>query len=383
LPPKIRLLHILEATVGGTRRHLLDLSLGLPPERFRQHLVYSSIRSPQFEADAQQLREAGLEVTSLPMRRQIEPVEDWFCLRQLKAIIRQWQPQIVHGHSAKGGFLSRLAAREMPGVCSLYNPHGFPFQMRTSPLKHRLYVALERYAARYTDGLIATCESQRALALEHRLLPDEKITVIPNGIRTEQFAVAVDRSALRRELGLPEQATVIGCIAALSPQKGVQFLVEALPEVRRKVPDAHVLLVGDGLLRPSLQRLAKSLHVAEAVHFAGLRSDVPQILKALDLFVLPSLWEGLPYALLEAGAAGLPVVATDIPGNHDVIEHGVTGRLAKPAAAADLAAQIIAALSDPATPTHAAALHRLIETRYTLAKMVSAHAELYEKLIAT
>ncbi|MHB8993929.1 MAG: glycosyltransferase family 4 protein [Armatimonadota bacterium] len=382
MPPQIRLLHVLEATVGGTRRHVLDLCLGLPPERFRQHLVYSSLRSSQFEADAQQLRDAGIEVTSLPMRRQIEPVEDWVCLRQLASIISQWQPQIVHGHSAKGGFLSRLAARNLPGVCSLYNPHGFPFQMRSSPLKHRLYVALERYAARYTHGLIATCESQRALALEHNLLPDSRITVIPNGIRTEQFSLAVDRSALRRELGLPEQATVIGCIAALSPQKGVQFLLKAFPAVRRERPDAHLLLVGDGVLRPSLQRLANSLHVTEAVHFAGLRSDIPQILKALDLFVLPSLWEGLPYALLEAGAAGMPVVASDIPGNHDVIEHGVTGRLARPADASDLAAQIIAVLSDPATRTQAAALHHLIETRYTLAHMVSAHATLYEKLAA-
>ncbi|MGE5532023.1 MAG: glycosyltransferase, partial [Bacteroidota bacterium] len=206
MPSQIRLLHVLEATVGGTRRHVLDLCLGLPPGRFRQHLVYSSIRNPHFEADAQKLRAAGIEVTSLPMRRQIEPVEDWYCLRQLKVIIRQWQPQIVHGHSAKGGFLSRLAARDLPGVCSLYNPHGFPFQMRTNPLKRRLYVALERYAARYTDGLIATCESQRALALEHHLLPAEKITVIPNGIRPEQFTLTVDRSAIRSNLGLPEQA---------------------------------------------------------------------------------------------------------------------------------------------------------------------------------
>lgn len=382
MPPKIRLLHVLEATVGGTRRHVLDLCLGLPPERFQQHLVYSSLRDPQFEADAQQLHEAGIEVTSLPMRRQIEPVEDWYCFGRLRSIIRQWQPQIVHGHSAKAGFLSRLAARNLPGVCSLYNPHGFPFQMRTSPLKHRLYVALERYAARYTDGLVATCESQRTLALEHRLLPDEKITVIPNGIRTQQFSVAVDRLMLRHELGLPEQAAVIGCIAALSPQKGVQFLLQAFPAVRRETPDAHLLLVGEGVLRPSLQRLANSLHVAEAVHFAGLRSDIPQILKALDLFVLPSLWEGLPYALLEAGAAGLPVVASDIPGNHDLIEHGVTGRLVRPADAPGLAAQITGALSDPATLTQAAALHQLIESRYTLAHMVSAHATLYEKLVA-
>lgn len=376
----IRVVHVLEATVGGTRRHLLDLCHNLPHERFQQHLVYSSVRSADFEADAQRLRKAGVEATPLPMRREIEPVEDWHCLQALTRIIRDWRPQIVHGHSAKGGFLARLAAHRVPGVRTVYNPHGFPFQMRTSPLKRELYIRLERYAGRYTDALVAVCAGQKALAVQYGLLPPERISVIPNGLDAAEFSLTIDRDTLRRELGVPPEARLVGTVAALSPQKGIEYLIRAAAAVRRERPEVHFLIVGDGVLRGPLQRLAKTLGAAEGVHFAGARRDIPQVLAALDLFVLPSLWEGLPYALLEAGAAGLPVIASAIPGNCDVIRAGVTGYLAKPADALDLAVQLFGALDDPALPERAAALQHLVRTEYTLERMVRGHVELYEKL---
>ena len=378
----IRVLHVLEATVGGTRRHLLDLCSHLPAERFHQHLVYSSIRSGAFEADAQRLRERGIEATSLPLRREIEPAEDWHCLQALTQIIRDWRPQIVHGHSAKGGFLARLAAHRVPGVRTVYNPHGFPFQMRTGPLKHRLYVELERYAARYTDVLVAACAGQKALALQYRLLPPERVAVIPNGINAAEFSgVTADRAACKGELGVPGDARLVGIVAALSPQKGLEYLVRAAAAVCRERQDTHFVIIGEGVLRGSLQRLAKSLGAAGAVHFAGARDNVPRLLASLDLFVLPSLWEGLPYALLEAGAAGLPVVATDIPGNCELIRPGETGYLARPGDALDLAVQLFRALDDSALPARAAALQQLVRTEYTLERMVGGHIELYEKLV--
>jgi len=385
VPSPIRLLHVLEATIGGTRRHLLDLCAGLPADRFAQHVVYSSIRNPDSEADARRLRDLGIETTPLPLRRSIEPVEDWHCLQALRRIIRDWQPQIVHGHSAKGGFLARLAVRGRdPGhpPFVVYNPHGFAFQMRTSPVQHRLYLWLERCAARYTDALVAVCAGQKALALEHHLLPAEKVTVIPNGLATERFCVPRDRAALRRELGLPEDVTLLGTVAALSPQKGIEYLIRAAAAVRRERPDVHFLIVGEGPLRGSLQRLASTLRLDEGVHFVGARDDVPQLLGALDIFVLPSLWEGLPYALLEAGAAGVPCLATNIPGNADVITPGQTGRLARPADSLDLAVQIFAALGDPGLQPQAEALRSRIREEFSLGGMIAGHVALYERLVA-
>ncbi|MBU0609558.1 MAG: glycosyltransferase, partial [Armatimonadetes bacterium] len=228
----IRLLHVLEATVGGTRRHLLDLCLGLPPERFQQHIVCATLRDERFGEDIKALRQAGVEVTDLPMRREISAPSDWRCLRQLRDVIAQWQPQVVHGHSSKGGFLARLAVRGLkPRPKVVFNPHGFAFQMRTSALKRNMYVALERYAARWTDALVAGCESQKQLALTHGLLPAERIAIIPNGVRVADFEAAGDRGAVRAALGLPVAARVAGTVAALVSQKGVEYLVRAAAAV--------------------------------------------------------------------------------------------------------------------------------------------------------
>jgi glycosyltransferase involved in cell wall biosynthesis len=392
----IRLLHVLEATVGGTRRHLLDLCLGLPREQFDQHVVCSVLRDERFLQDIETLRGAGIEVTVLPMRRDISPLADGQCLRQLRGIMAQWRPDIVHGHSSKGGFLARLAAAGYPSASSgpagkpppysprpkiVYNPHGFAFQMRTSSLRRWLYLALERYAGGMTDRLIAPCESQRGLAVRERIVPEDRVAIIPNGIRAEDFAVSVDRQQFRQALGVPAEATLIGTVAALSPQKGLEYLVRAAAAVGRERPGVHLVVAGEGPLRGPLERLAASLGAAEDTHFLGRRDDVPQLLAALDLFVLPSLWEGLPYALLEAGAAGVPVVATDIPGNADLIQPGETGLLARPGDPLDLAVTLFRALDAPGLPHMAEALRERVRRDFTVEVMIEGHVRLYRELV--
>lgn len=388
--PKIRLMHILEATVGGTRRHLLDLCLGLPADRFQQHVVCSVLRDESFLTDVAALREAGIEVTILPMKREISLTSDWRCLRDLRRIMTDWRPQIVHGHSSKGGFLARLAARSVrPRPRLVYNPHGFAFQMRTSSWKQALYVGLERNAGRLTDVLVAACASQKDLALQHHLLPEERIRVVPNGIRAEEFQIQVDRKAIREELGLPAEAKLLGTVAALVPQKGVEHLVRAAVAVRRERPDVHLLIIGDGPLRGPLQRLAEHLELTampapahpNGIHFLGQRHDVPRLLAALDLFVLPSLWEGLPYVLLEAGAAGLPVVATAIPGNVDLIEEGRTGLLAPAGDPLELALTLFRALDDPRLGEYGHSLRDDVCRDYTMEKMIEGHVRVYEGLV--
>ncbi|MEN6303049.1 MAG: glycosyltransferase family 4 protein [Armatimonadia bacterium] len=370
-------MHVLEATVGGTRRHLLDLCLNLPP-RFRQHLVCSTLRDEGFNSDITRLRAAGIEVTVLPMVREISPPRDWQCLRALRRLVRDWQPDIVHGHSAKGGFLARLVQGSPP--YAVYSPHGFPFQMRTSGLKHALYVALERWAGRRTDRLIVVSEGGQQLALDNRLVPPDRLVTIPNGVRAEEFEIEIDREAYRLDLGLPEGVQVVGTLAALVPQKGLDRLLHAAAAIyeQRGAATPHFVIAGDGPLRAELEALSGSLGLSDLVHFLGRRTDIPELLQVLEVFVLPSLWEGLPYAILEAGAAGLPVVVSDIPGNRDVVKHGVTGRLARD----DFAAQIAAMLDDePAARAQGRRLRDLIQREYTLAHMVEGHVSLYSQLV--
>jgi glycosyltransferase involved in cell wall biosynthesis len=377
---RIAVMQVLEATVGGTRRHVLDLCLGLPAAEFRQHLVCATRRDPYFHRDIAQLQDAGVEVTVLPMSRDISPLADMQCLRELRRLIRQQQPQIVHGHSSKGGFLARLAVRGKPGVRTVYNPHGYAFQMRTSSLKQALYLGLERLAGRWTDRLVAVGESQRELTVSRGIVPAERVVVIAGGVDLAQFQHPRLTGALQRELGLPPDTSLVGTVAALTPQKGLEYLLAAAALVKRELHPAHFVVVGEGALKRRLRRLARDLGVGDTVHFLGQREDVPRLLADLSLFVLPSLWEGLPYALLEAGAVGLPVVATRIPGNCDLIEDSVTGRLVAPADALELGVTILQVLQDPTAARWGEALQERVAQHHTLAGMVAGHAQLYREL---
>lgn len=378
---RIAVMQVLEATVGGTRRHVLDLCLGLPAGEFRQHLVCSIRRDPHFNLDIAQLRDAGVEVTVLPMSREIAPAADWRCLRELRRLIGEFQPQIVHGHSSKGGFLARLAARGRPGIKTVYNPHGFAFQMRTSALQQALYLGLERLAGRWTDRLVAVGESQRELAVSRRIVSAERVVVIPGGVDPGQFQHPRRPGDLPRELGLPADTPLVGTVAALTPQKGLEYLLQAAALIKREPHPAHFVVVGDGAHKRRLRRLARDLGVRDTVHFLGQREDVPRLLADLDVFVMPSLWEGLPYALLEAGAAGLPVVATRIPGNSDLIEDRVTGRLVAPADGLELGVTILQVLQETAAAAGwGQALQERVAEGYTLAGMVAGHVQLYREL---
>lgn len=376
------MVHVLEATVGGTRRHVLDLCHGLPAERFEQHLVCSS-RTPAFQADIQDLRAAGLRVTILPMRREINPPADLSALWALSELLRRERPDIVHGHSAKGGFLARMAARLVqPRPATVYNPHAFPFQMAVGPVRRWAYRELERWAGRYTDRLVAVCPSQLALALEHRVVPPGRVVLIRNGVRPTEAAEPAERDAVRAELRVPPDVPVFGTVAALAPQKSIASLVRAVPTVLRDPLPACFVIIGDGALRPELERLAASLGCAKQFRFLGQRQDVPRLLTGMDVFVLPSLWEGLPYALLEAGLARLPVVATDIPGCRDLIVPSETGLLARPGDPLDLAVKLMELWRSPERSVMGGRLRERVLREYGLGQMLDGHAALYEALAA-
>jgi glycosyltransferase involved in cell wall biosynthesis len=159
--------------------------------------------------------------------------------------------------------------------------------------------------------------------------PAHKLFVIPNGIEPEVFQ-RVSRTEARTHLGIEENTPVIGFVGRLEPQKGLSYLIEAVAQLIRDWPTLMCIVVGDGSLRSSLQRQAIQLDVKDKVHFLGYRPDVPALLPAFDIFVLPSLYEGLPYTILEAMAAGIPVIATDVAGTRDVVRDGETGLLVPP-----------------------------------------------------
>lgn len=379
---RIRVCHVLEATEGGTRQYLMDACLGLPADRFQQTAVVSVRRDPTFEQDIQRLREGDVAVEVVDMVREVSWRQDLRALRELRRYFAGRDFDIIHAHSSKAGMLARLAAwRAGNPAARIYSPHAFAFTMDVSRWRQVLYLLAERLAGRITDILICTCDSERELAVRHRIVPPGRAVVVRTGVDLRVFHPGSEGHRVRREMDLPDRHRLVGSVGAMVEQKGHRFLVEAAPLVLEEMPHTTFVLAGDGALREELQERAAALALGRRMRFLGHRDDVPRILAALDLFVMPSLWEGMPYALVEAMAVGLPVVGSAVPGIVDLIEPGRTGWLAPPADAEGLAAGILQALREEGVSARMAQAGRdLVVREHSRERMLAALAGIYERV---
>ncbi len=341
--PAIRIAQVVEAAEGGCKRHVLGLLAGMDPGRFRQTAIVSPWRERGVAEQIARASDGAAEVIEWDVRRTVRPRPDYAAYRFLSDLFRRRDFDVIHCHSAKAGFLGRLAARGLR-ACVLYTPHCLPFMMRAFAPWQIAYLWMERLAGRFTDRLIAVSPSEAEIAARLHLVPVERIVTIENGIDPDAFSVPVDVNAKKAELQIGADDRVVLSVGGLRAQKGYRHLVEAAPEVLEAHPNTLFLIAGEGKLRPVLEAQVRKLAVADRVRLLGHRTDVPELLAVADCFVIPSLWEGGPYALLEAMAAGVPVVGSAIPGVLDWVRDGETGYQARPANAASLAEALAAAL---------------------------------------
>jgi len=380
--PRIKVAQIIEATLGGTRRHLNNLVFHLNRGRFEVHVLCATFRDPRFRGDVERMRAAGLTVHVIPMVRDISPAADLRALGQLWKRLRCERYDIVHTHSAKGGFLGRLAAFLTHAPVVLYTPNAFPFMRRPTGWRARSYALLERLAAHWTTKIIAVSEGEREAGLAAKVGRPEQYVVIENAIDLEAMRTNTQPADLRAELGLRADDFVIGTVGRLTAQKGQTYLLAAFPEVVAAVPTAHLVLVGRGELRADLEAQAQALGLAGRVVFAGEREDVTAFYDAFDLFVLPSLWEGCPYVLLEAMSRGKATVATRVPGAGDILQKTETGLLVPPGDAPALAAALIELARDASRRQRLGERARaLVEERYRIQRLIGEVETLYEGLL--
>ena len=321
----MRVLHILEATGGGTARHVQDLCVGLARRGVDVHIVYSPLRADSvFLRGLPLLREAGVRLFEIPIRRVPYP-DDLKVLLKLYRYLRQNGPvNVVHGHSSKGGALVRLL-RLMGGPPAIYTPHAFvTLAPRPSQIERWVYGSAERVLRYFTSALIAVSKDE-AREAQKLGFPPERIHLIPNGISLND-AYPVSREGIRLRLGLGEREVVIGFVGRLVPQKAPEFLLEAFAEVAPNFPETRLVMVGDGPLGPFLKKRVRELSLDDRVLLPGFMEG-RTVLPAFDIFALPSAYEGFPYVLLEALAAGLPVVATRVGGTEMAIDEGENGFL--------------------------------------------------------
>jgi len=295
-------------------------------------------------------RGVPVPVKYLPeLRRAIHPWSDYQAYRAIQRTLRDFKPDVVHTHSAKGGILGRLAACSLRVHAIIHTVHGAPFYPYQPYPVRRFYQWCEWYAAKRCHQLVSVADAMTELMVAAGVAPREKFVTVYSGMEVEPFLSANEhRAGTRRELGYSDEQVVIGKIARLFPLKGHDDLIAAAKQVVQRCPHVRFLLIGDGILRPSLERQIADLKLASYFHFAGLvdPSEIPKYLGAMDVLVHTSLREGLARALPQALIAGKPVVSYDIDGAREVCINDETGMLIPPLDTVRLADALVVLSTD-------------------------------------
>lgn len=309
--------------------------------------------------------------------------------RDLVHVVKRYRVDVVQTHLLRVLDFVILTLRYRRDLLVFWTFQNAYFTLREDHLarhkwllgpKQFAYRVLYRLAARWVDGFIAVSEDVKTALQEAFGIPPDKITVLCNSVDVRRYQQPVDRARIRRELGLAESARVMIVVATFKEQKGHRYLVEAAPPVIEQYPGLHILFVGDGELREELQLQVRDAGVEGHVHFLGFRQDIPELLAASDCFVLPSLWEGLPMALVEAMATGLPIIATEVSGSKQAMIDGETGLLVAPGDVAQLEEAMVRMLSQPdQARAMGIAAQRRAESHFGARKQAEEHIALYHR----
>lgn len=320
---RINILYVItKLELGGAQKQLLSLISRLDRERFTPFLFTGRVGLLVPEA----LSINGLNIKlSKFLERPVNPVKDLLALIEICRFIKKNRIEIVHTHSSKAGIIGRLAAKLSGVKIIIHTVHGWSFNDYQPFFYRNLYLLLEKITACLTHKLIVVSLADKQKGLSNHIAREHKSTLIPYGINYKEFSSI--KPNLRQELGIASDDLVVGMVACLKAQKSPRDFIKLAFKVNQAMPKVKFLLVGDGLLHKNILKLINQFNLKNNVFLLGWRKDIPEIMSSLDVFVLTSLWEGLPIVVLEAMALGKPVVVTDTGGVREIIHEGKNGFL--------------------------------------------------------
>ena len=345
------------------------------------HTVDVAARDNMAEKPSLHLAVSGT-VYNIPFARSPFSLRNPGAYRALRKLIKTGEYDVVHCNTPVGGILSRMAARRLRKKGKLtvvYEAHGFHFFRGGSRKNWLLWYPIERWFSRYTDLLITINQMDFSLAKEK--FKAKRVEHIPGvGLDLSRFESARKEASLREEFGLGEETRIVFSVGELNQNKNHRVILEALAHLDD--PHIHYFLAGDGPLREELEALARSLGIAENVHFLGYRRDIPSLLKNADVYAFPSLREGLGMASIEAMAAGLPLVTSDRHGINDYSEHGKTGFKYAPHDARGFAEGIRTLLDDEAMREEMGEYNKAVSARFTIDASMARMKEIYGGILS-
>jgi len=360
---KMRIVHVLYSFgTGGLEKGIATLANGATPDI--EHVVVCLSRS----GESARLLPPGTQVLELRKPAGNSLAFIW----RLSRVLKQLCPDVVHTRNWSG--MDGVVAARLAGIRTVvHGEHGWGVEDPEGLSAKR--VRVRRFLSRWVREY--TCVSQAMVPwLLNTVGVRRPVTAICNGVDTERYRPVADRAAARREMGLEEGAAVLGVVGRLDPIKDHRTLFRAFEVVRRQYPASRLLVVGDGPERAALEAVA-----GQGIDFLGDRGDVPEVLRALDVFVLPSLNEGISNTVLEAMASALPVVATRVGGTPELVDDGVTGRLVPVSDGERLATALTEYLSNPdRRQSHGAAGRARAVAEFSVAAMVGAYESVYRRV---
>jgi glycosyltransferase involved in cell wall biosynthesis len=372
---KIRVLQMIDRSIlGGGQAVLMTLAKGLDKERFDVS-VCAAAGGPLVD----EVRRFGLVFHPVGFRGKPNPG----LTGEIRRVLRDNRIDVLHTHGGFAGVFGRRAAIRAGTPVVVHTIHGIHYLHYRNRILKRLLILLERRQSRRTDAVVLVSEADLAQAARHKLAGESRLRLIRNGIEARRFVPGPEgeRRLLELRTKLKLDPPVVGSIARLHRQKGIINLLLASEAVGRVRPEARIVVIGGGPLENKMRRFARDKGWGRSVSLLGARGDAADFLPLFDVFVLPSLWEGLPLVLIEAAASGKPIVATDIGGVREVIRPGETGLLVPPGEPGALAEAILRLLGDPVFARRLADRARAeIPPRYSAERMISEYAALYLEL---